>query len=362
LGASLALLLALLVAVNLPSTADEAIAPPAGNDRSKTHAESEAPRARSRPRGADAPLAHALLKKEEDTIEEKMLRALEKPTNVEWQELPLEDCLSYLAEFHGINIIIDKAATSEEGIALDQPITLRLQGVRLESVLNLVLEPIDLDWVIRDEVLRVTTLAWCEAHPEVRTFEIQPLIEAGHDPEELIASIKVCIDPSSWQGKDAFAGIAHSGGVLVVRQTQRQHSEIARLLAELEEIAEAEADHHRGGEKQAAFTVKVYLTGDQPAEKIAEALLEFVEVKSWKNRGGQGDVRPLNGSVVVNQTASVHRAVHRFLSQIDSKTQLAASTQPAAKVVPGGTATDPFRVLPAPAGNAPRPVSPLRKK
>lgn len=367
IGACLAVLVASCVALNLRGIADDAINPSDGKERAKSDLprdpRNDPPRSHSRPRGSGVPLAHAILKKEEDSKEEKIFRSLDKPTNVEWQELPLEDAITYLAEFHGINIIIEKAALSEAGIALDQPVTLRLQGVRLESALNLLLEPVPLEWVIQDEVMKITTQEWCEDHPEVQVHEIQSLIDAGHTPEELIASIKACIEPTSWSPKDGYAGISHTGGVLVVRQTQRIHTEIARLLADLDDIAEQESEDHPGKNKGAVVSVKVYPTGDQPAEKVAEALQDFVELKSWKNRGGEGEVRPLKGSLVVMQTARVHQAIQRFMSQLESKSQtVAAAPPPAAVPATAAASPDPFRVIPPPAKAGPGTGNPLRRK
>src|SRR5437868_11156987 len=89
----------------------------------------------STPGADDVPLARAILKKEAPSAEEKILESLDKPTNVEFLDLALEDCLTYLKEYHSINVWLDKPALAEEGVALDQPITLKLAGVRLESIL-----------------------------------------------------------------------------------------------------------------------------------------------------------------------------------------------------------------------------------
>ncbi|MBI3862126.1 MAG: hypothetical protein HY290_09550 [Planctomycetia bacterium] len=373
-SACAAILVAALTARNFAETADDTAVPSDKPDRARSGEphrgnSGEQPRGRSRPRGSDAPLAHAIIKKEEQSGEEKILRSLEKPTNVEWSELAFEDCITYLHEFHQITMILEKAAVAEEGVALDQPITLKLQGVRLDSVLNLLLEPVGMDWVIQDEVLKITTRTWCEAHPEVQTHEIQALIDAGHTPEELIASIVACIEPDSWKGKEAYAGIAHTGGVLVVRQTQRAHSEINKLLSELDDIAARDAEDRRGHDKPAVVSVKVYSTGDQPAEQVAKALQEFVEFGSWKvHDGGAGEVRALNGTVVVKQSAHVHRLIQRFLSQLEQPPRQMATTNGApapASSSAGNAAPDPFRVLPDPhAPSAPRSKSgnPLRQK
>jgi hypothetical protein len=108
--------------------------------------------------------------------EEKIRNRYDKPTNVEWQELPLEDCISYLADFHDINIIIDKVKVQEEGVALDQPITLRLQGVSLRSVLKLLLEPVQLTYIIENEVMKITTTGAAGDKLSTRVYPVGDLV------------------------------------------------------------------------------------------------------------------------------------------------------------------------------------------
>jgi len=322
--------------------------------------------------GKDQPLQHAIMKQEEvDPAEEKILAALDKPTNVEFLDLALEDCLNYLKDYHKINVWLDKQTLTEEGVSLDQPMTLKLAEVRLESILNLLLQPLQLDWVVQDEVLKITTSAWTYDHPETRTYDVQHLIDATHAPEELIAAISKCIEPGTWTGKDAVAGISHTGGVLVVRHTQRAHGEIARLIADLDEIADEDTEDKRGGEKHAAVSVKIYQTGNQPAAKVAEALQDFVVVDSWKNRGGAGEVLPLQGALVVKQTAHVHRAIQRFLAQFEPKPPaLHEEPETPTPATSSRTSQDPFGMLKHPGGPATgvgkaartnRPKSPLKK-
>jgi len=151
-------------------------------------------------------------KNDEDSIEARLVKTLAKPTTVEFLDLPLEDCLAFLKEFHKVNIVINHPALIEEGIARDHPINLKLADVSFESILHLILEPLQLDWVIQDEVLKITTAFSAAQHAETRPYAVQNLIEAGHTSEELMASITKCIEPESWFGKDATAGISHSGG------------------------------------------------------------------------------------------------------------------------------------------------------
>ena len=215
-------------------------------------------RAPSGRRSAEVPLQHAILRdeKDDDSAEALIVRTLAKPTTVEFLDLPLEDCITFLKEYHNLRIWLNKGVLADEGVALDQPITLNLAGVSLESVLHLLLEPLQLDWVIQDEVLKITTVSWANKHPETRTYDVHNLITAGHKPEELIASITKCIEPASWTGKEATAGISHTGGVLVVRQSQRVHGEILHLLDDLDAIAEMNDEAEAGKEaKTASLTV-----------------------------------------------------------------------------------------------------------
>ena len=96
-------------------------------------------------RPPDLPLQHAILrdeKKKEDSAEAALIEALAKPTTVEFLDLPLEDCLTFLKEYHNIRVWLDRGALTDEGVALDQPVTMKLSGVSLESVLHLLLQPL----------------------------------------------------------------------------------------------------------------------------------------------------------------------------------------------------------------------------
>src|SRR5207247_2311881 len=56
--------------------------------------------------------------------EEKIRKSLDKPTDVSFEDLPLEDAIKFIHEYHSINIWLDKQTLTDEGVALDQPVTL----------------------------------------------------------------------------------------------------------------------------------------------------------------------------------------------------------------------------------------------
>ena len=103
-------------------------------------------------------------------------RALDQPTTVEFLDLPLEDAITFLKEYHNINIYIDKATLTDEGVAIDQPVTLKLAGVTLRSVLKLLLEPVQLTYVIEDEVMKITTSSKAGEKLQTRVYPVADLV------------------------------------------------------------------------------------------------------------------------------------------------------------------------------------------
>jgi thiol-disulfide isomerase/thioredoxin len=89
--------------------------------------------------------------------EDKIKRSLDMPTQLEFNDLALEDCINYLQKFHEITISVDKQELQDEGVALDQPITLKLAEVSFRSVLRLLLEPVQLSYVIENGEMRIVT-------------------------------------------------------------------------------------------------------------------------------------------------------------------------------------------------------------
>ena len=92
--------------------------------------------------------------------EKRIFSSLSKPVEVDLQGLGLSAVMKRWAEYPNINIpiVIDERALEEEAISLDEQITLQLgTPVSFRSALKLVLEPLNLTYVIEDEVMRITT-------------------------------------------------------------------------------------------------------------------------------------------------------------------------------------------------------------
>ena len=109
-------------------------------------------------------------------IEEKIHSSLDKPTTVDFSETPLEDAIQFLKDYHDINIWIDRPTLTEEGVALDTPITLKLSGVSMRSILKLLLEPAQLTYLIEDEVMKITTATKAGDKLSTRVYPVGDLV------------------------------------------------------------------------------------------------------------------------------------------------------------------------------------------
>lgn len=110
--------------------------------------------------------------------EEKLRESLSQPTDVNFQQLPLRECIEYLEKARGIDIYIDEEKISSEGQSanLDQEITLQLAGVSFRSILKLLLEGRELTWLIEDEVMKITTKGDADGKLQTRVYPVGDLV------------------------------------------------------------------------------------------------------------------------------------------------------------------------------------------
>jgi hypothetical protein len=275
----------------------------------------KAPGARKQ-RPATPPVKDLRLTDEKSSTEDQIEEALAKPIDINFSEMPLEEALTALKQQHHLDLWIDRPALNAAEIALDDAVTLQLSGVRLESILNLLLEPRELDWLIQDEVLKITTRTRAAALAEPRTFRIQRLLDDGHTVDELIDAIVKCVDPDSWSEAGGVGTISQSGGVLICRQSQRVQIAIAVLLMELEDLAEAQREEELAATP--VITLQVYRTFEYPAEDLAKALSALIAPDSWNREGTS--LRSVKGALLIRQTPAVHREIQSVMKKLTTPT------------------------------------------
>jgi hypothetical protein len=94
-----------------------------------------------------------------DPREASIHAALDQNTDVKFTEKPFYGVMDYLSQRHEIEIELDLRALDDASIPIDVPVTRSIKGVTLRSALNLLLDDLDLTYVVQNGVLMVTTKA-----------------------------------------------------------------------------------------------------------------------------------------------------------------------------------------------------------
>ncbi|HVC93710.1 MAG TPA: hypothetical protein VND64_08470, partial [Pirellulales bacterium] len=231
-------------------------------------------------------------------------RALDAETSFEFNETPLDAAAAQLAKEHGISLVLDTEAMIDARIALDSKVTANIENKKLKHALKTLLSPLDLTWVIRDDVLWITT----DLHEETesrRFYRVDDLINPNRpgaiDPDELVEFVTATVKPDSWDdvgGPGVLTVLPR--GVWIILQTETAHDDIELSLARLREAIRAGEDEARelpdGGnalvERKRRLRRTVYRIGGLSAEDIVKTIRGSISPDTWDANGGEGTIHP----------------------------------------------------------------------
>ena len=155
-----------------------------------------------------------------------------------YQNADLMEVLENLKAARKINIVFDMDGLNDAGInAENLKVSLELEDVSLQTALRFALKQANLDFVVQDAVMVVTSRNKALVR---KTYPVGPLL--GKDEERnasaLMQVIMKTIEPQSWaEVEGGFGSLDYFPGTknLVVRQSAEVHREIADLLKSLAE-------------------------------------------------------------------------------------------------------------------------------
>lgn len=188
--------------------------------------------------------------------EKEVERALEKNISLHFEKTKLEEIFRHITGVAKINVVLDNMGLEEEGLTSDTPVTIDVEDITLESALGVLLKPLNLDYKIEDEVLKITSRMRKQGPLQTRTYPIAELLKEKNDSDTLIDILETQIDPNSWAkyGGPASLHPYTSTRSLVVRQTKENHEKIAKLIKLLKELKRDDSDAKK--EKAKAESVK----------------------------------------------------------------------------------------------------------
>lgn len=294
----------------------------------------------------------------------RLRKTLAEPTDIDFQDTPLKKAVDVLQAKFDINIQLDNKAFLDAGVGLESPpkITSHLKAVSLRSALRLILHPLDLDFVVKDEVLLITTREKADAELTTRLYPVDDLLDRSHrhnldvNPAgDLITSITWTVSPTTWDEVGGPGAIKYLPVIesLIISQTAEVHELVRDLLVGMRKVkALGLPKDQRAAAKDDELFVALYwldvpnplppagaIAGAGPssspdkgpaalspeallavsralAEDAARAVPKVVEPQSWQANGGRGTIEAVGLGVAVRQTRAVHLQVAEFLRSI----------------------------------------------
>ncbi|NUQ62341.1 MAG: hypothetical protein HUU20_07625 [Pirellulales bacterium] len=246
---------------------------------------------------------------------------LKTPVSLQFQNAPLATVLDYLAKLAEVNLYIDPQGLAEEGVTTDTPVSIDLrQEIKLESALNLILQPLHLSYVIKDEVLKVTSEQLRDGEVYTKTYTVADLVipipNFAPSPRMGLAGAYGDAMGNAGFGQNGPFG-AGSGAPLSVAANQNGAGATINpaVMAQMSggtpngmptNMPIGPGPGGLGGGAMADF------------DSLIELITTTIAPTTWDEVGGPGSIAPFetNLSLVISQTQEVHEEIADLLEQL----------------------------------------------
>jgi hypothetical protein len=174
--------------------------------------------------------------------------------------------------------------------------------------------------IVDDGRLLVTTLIAADDILYATIHDTRDLVDEKYTGTGLIDLLQNETS-GPWQKMDGTGGTTDQplDGMLVLRQTERVHNEVAAILADLrKEIADSSKPEKKEPADPQAVTTKFYplnANSDMPA--IQQAIITLVEPNSWSKNAGEGEIVIINSQLVVKTKNEIQTQVKDFLKELE---------------------------------------------
>ncbi|MEE2685352.1 MAG: hypothetical protein VYB09_03490 [Planctomycetota bacterium] len=249
----------------------------------------------------------------------KIQTALNQPVDISFVDTPLSVVMDTLGRMTGINVHLDRQGLSAEGVTSDTPVSINLsQPVTLKSALNLMLEELRLSYVIRNEVLLITSEMSRDTNVYQEVYNVADLVIPipDFDTGQSVGLPSAIRDAHDTMG---FGGNQMQGSGLPLTLANGEENQggtgNASVLAQL-----AATDMISGSRGTMPTSVGNARGGAAMADfdSLIELITTTVEPDSWEDVGGAGTIKEFAGnlSLVISATQQVHEQIRDLLDQL----------------------------------------------
>ena len=225
---------------------------------------------------------------------------LSMPVNLNFNNILLKDAIEDLRSFYGINIVPDMPALEQEGISLDRPVSLKLEQVSLKSALNLLLHSVHLTYVIKDEVLQITTESHARGKLQTVTYQVA----------DLVIPVENYVNPLLTNSLSPILGISAN--------QQPSNSSATTPLMSPNSMTGGTPTGTPSGTSTNGNVSTTKKSNQTMEEMLIKLLTSTISPQAWNNMGGPGTIEyfPLTMSLVINQSPDIQEQVADLLTAL----------------------------------------------
>jgi hypothetical protein len=238
-----------------------------------------------------------------------IFKRLAEPNNIDVKSAPFDKTLAQLAKEGRYRLWIDKASLTADGIELEQDVALKLSGTTLDAMLNKLLDPMQLTFVVEEGTLVVTTAVKAADMQSIRVCFTGDIPEA-RSASDLLTAIQEATS-GKWEDTDGEGGMLWTAVPewLVVRQAQACHRETAELLDDLRQALVAPVE-----DAAPKLELRLYPMADAGAiQDLINSLPKLIP--AWDAK--QGSVVALGQSLAIKQPVLVHERLDEIFSALN---------------------------------------------
>lgn len=276
-------------------------------------------------------------RKQETRYSEKelqIIKSLSTPVQANYTNQPLQSVMEDMARMAGVTIHLAPDGLAEQSVQPSQPVSLNtVESIPLKSALNLILEPLNLDYTVRNDVLMITSKSKKDTDVYAVTYPVadlvipipnfQPSSNMGLEGALRSAMSTANNNAPAWMG--AMANAASQMEVVAARNTNSPEA-AAVPAGGMGQISVPMGGSGAGsavvGGGNAGFGSPAAGNSggasQEDFDKLIGLITNTVSPDSWVDNGGAGTISAFNVnlSLVVNQTQEVHEQIANLLEQL----------------------------------------------
>jgi general secretion pathway protein D len=247
---------------------------------------------------------------------------LTMPVSLKFKQAPLGEVLGYLEKMTQVNMFIDGQGLKAEGVSIDEPVTIDLsRDIQLKSALALLLTPLHLNYVIKNEVLNITSEDQKHGQVYTKSYPVADLvIPIPNFSPDGRQGINAALDEGYRRIGYGGAGGGAFGSAPMGAMAGEPKGGMMSQGVQAQVLPLGTGQIRSGTPQKSGYAGPGGAGGGSGADfdSLIELITSTVTPASWTDNGGAGSIAPFatNLTLVVSQTQEIHEQIADLLQQL----------------------------------------------